>query len=343
MKKHIFALLFLFTMLGSSIGSDTDDSDESPSKKSTGLQDTLDTLAKNIENEEVDVSAELSALLNKIKGVVSTSFFAIDEQSIGKNWREGLAVDRDLDFERTITYYQLKTIYDYPCKSIDFLFNIKGDFAAYEFNIKRFMLCFLRYYDLEIKEYLSDIVVEGGINVMKSGYVNPVSTFFSNVLIIEGPLKLKEELFAAVYKYVDTQPQYNGVFKELIDCLIKLSYDKNQFRDELTKFLKVKSTTLLFFFYDIVITFLKDNDVYLSAYDYIQPDSTMITNPQSMSPKDISENFRAALEKDLSKFKQLRDNFQERPSSTIYHKAYVKYIADNIKTLCKFFYGNENC
>lgn len=311
--------------------------------KKSKLQSTLDTLTENISNDEIDVAAELDSLLAKIKGTIDVSFASIDDQSVTKSWREGLAVDRDLDFERTITYYQLKSVYDYPCKSINFLFNIKGDFSAYEFNVKRFMLCFLKYYDLEIKEYLSDIVVEGGINVMKSGYVNPVSTFFSNVLIIEGPLKLKEELFAAVYKYVDTQPQYNGVFKELIENLIKLSFDKAKFEQELVKFIKIKSTTLLFFFYDIIITYLKDNDVYLSAYDYIQPDSTMVTNPKSMDPKDISENFRAALEKDLNKFKQLRDNFVERPSTTIYHKAYVKYISDNIKTLCRFFYSNEDC
>ena len=307
------------------------------------LEQTLDTLSKNVEEEEIDVSAELEALLDRIKNTVGTSFSAISEQNVIKSWREGLAIERDLDFDRTITYYKLKSIYDFPCRSIDFLFNIKGDFSIYEFNVKRFLLCFLRYNDLEIKEYLSDIVVEGGINILKSGYNNPVSTFFSNVLIIEGPLKLKEELFGALYKYVDTQPEQNGVFKELISNLIKLTFDKEKHEKELSSFVKVKSTTLLFFFYDIIITFLKDNDVYLSAYDFIQPDSTMVTNKDSMDPKNISQNFKDALEKDLAKFKELRESYVASPTSTIYHKAYSKYIADNVSILCRFLYSTEDC
>lgn len=337
MKKCVASLIILLLAIQGRLFEKHDEVDTGDLKK------TLEKLTENVEEDEVNVAEELKNLLGKIKSMVGLSFMSISDQNVSKSWREGLAVERDLDFERGITYYKLKSIYDFPCRSIDFLFNIKGDFASYEFNVRRFLLCFLKYYDIEIKEYLSDIVVEGGINILKSGFANPVSTFFSNVLIIEGPLKLKEELFAAVYKYVDTQPEFNTVFKELIDNLIKLSFDKARFECELNKFVKVKSTTLLFFFYDIIITFLKDNDVYLSAYDFIQPDSNMITNPDSLKPKFISENFKEALEKDLQKFKELKDAYQETPATTIYHKAYAKYISDNVLTLCRFLYSTEDC
>ena len=118
---------------------------------------------------------------------------------------------------------------DQPCKSIDFLFNIKSDIEVYEYNSKKYLLCFFKFYDLEIKEYLSDVILEGIVNILKSGYSNPVSTFFSNVLIIEGPLKLKNELFGAFYKYVNDTPELNDSFTNLIDILIKLTFDKKHY------------------------------------------------------------------------------------------------------------------
>lgn len=115
----------------------------------------------------------------------------IDTQSVRMAWREGRSVYRDLDFELDLNYYKLKEVIDNPCKTVNFLFNIKSDYEIYSFNSKKFLTCFLKFYDYEIKEYLSDIIVEGMVNILKSGYNNPISTFFSNVLIIEGPLKLK--------------------------------------------------------------------------------------------------------------------------------------------------------
>lgn len=64
------------------------------------------------------------------------------------------------------------------------------------------------------------------INIVKSGYNNPVSTFFSNILIIEGSTKLKNELFAAFYEYVDSTAELNKVISSLINILIGLTYDK---------------------------------------------------------------------------------------------------------------------
>lgn len=59
---------------------------------------------------------------------------------------------------------------------------------------------------------MSDIILEGINNTLKSGFSNPISTFFSNVLIIEGPLKLKNELFGVLYKYIDDTPELNDTY-----------------------------------------------------------------------------------------------------------------------------------
>ncbi len=55
------------------------------------------------------------------------------------------------------------------------------------FNSKKYVLCFLKFNHLIIKDVLSDIIVEGVVNITKGGFGNPVSTFFANILIIEGP------------------------------------------------------------------------------------------------------------------------------------------------------------
>ncbi len=100
---------------------------------------------------------------------------------------------------------------------------------------------------------------------------------------------------------------------------------------------------MTYFFYDIIIVYLENNDVYLSAYDFIQPDSNMINNFDSMSLQYISENFKKALKKDLEKFKKIRDDYSIDDNSTIYHKAYHSYITKNIEILCKYFYKSEEC
>ena len=345
MKIKTISLLFLITLIKHSYTKEEDTPDDNTPIKdpdaidTSDIDDTIQTLEINVEEETIDLQNEMDAILDKIRNVVGMSFQSISQQTIIKNWREGLAIEKDLDFEELITHYQLKTVYDHPCKSINFLFAIKGDLEVYQFNAKRFMLCFLKYYDLEVKEILSDIIVEGGVNILKSGFSNPVSTFFSNLLIIEGPLKLKEELFAAIYKYVDTNSDYHAVFSELIELIIKVTFQKAKYKCDLDKFVKVRSTTLTFFFFDIISTYMKNNDVYLSAYDFIQPDANMVTNMKSMDPKYISDNFSMALESDLSKFKRIRDNYVENPASTIYHKAYAKYVEDNIAILEKFLHG----
>lgn len=163
----------------------------------------------------------------------------------------------------------------------------------------------MKYYDIFIKEFLSDLIVEGVINILKSGFNNPISTFFTNVLIIEGPLKLKEELFAAFYEYIDSTAELNNVMIYLINTLIAMTFDSKENKHIGDKFIKEKSTTLAFFLYDIIIVHADDNDIYLSAYDFVQPDSNMINSPESMDPLYISENFKKALELDLNKFKKI--------------------------------------
>ncbi len=271
------------------------------------------------------------------------TFNAIDSQSIKTSWKEGIALDRDLDFEKDITFYKIKDILEFPCKTVNFIFNIKSSLEIYSFNVKRFLPCFLKFYDEEIKEYLSDVLLEGIINILKSGYSNPVSTFFSNILIIEGPSKLKSELFGALYKYVEETAEFNQTFKTLIDVLIKITFNPEIYKEDKQKFLNQKSTTISFFFYNILTIYLENNDIYLSAYDFIQPDSNMISNPASLDPEYISKNFNQALAKDLTRFKTIRDQYEVSDASTIYHKAYHNYVTKNIEILCSFIYHKPNC
>lgn len=129
----------------------------------------------------------------------------------------------------------------------------------------------------------------------------------------------------------------------LINTLIALTFDEKKNQPLAEKFLKEKSTTLAFFFYDLIIVYANNNDVYLSAYDFVQPDSTMINSPEAMNPVYISDNYKDALEKDLQKFKKIKDDYKVTGTSTIYHKAYQNYVDKNIKILCKFFYSQDSC
>ena len=92
-------------------------------------------------------------------------------------------------------------------------------------------------------------------------------------MIIEGPLKLKNELFGSIYKYIDDTAELNETFEGLIDTLIKITFNKEENKEEIEDFLKRKATALTFYFYDSLIIYSDNNDVYLSAYDFIQPDS----------------------------------------------------------------------
>lgn len=137
----------------------------------------------------------------------------------------GQNLERHLDFETEVNFYRLKEIQDVPCKTIDFLFNIKSDFEVYSYNSKKYLQCFLKYNDVFVKEFLSDVIIEGLVNMLKSGHNSPVSTFFSNILIIEGPLRLKEELFAAFYYYVESNAEMNKMIASLINTIIALTFD----------------------------------------------------------------------------------------------------------------------
>ena len=111
--------------------------------------------------------------------------------------------------------------------------------------------------------------MDGLINIVKSGYNNSISTFFTNILIIEGPTKLKNELFAALYEYVDSTAVLNNVMSKLINILIGITFDKDEFKEQAEFFKKQKGTTLTFFFYDITIVYAQNNDIYLSSYDFV--------------------------------------------------------------------------
>lgn len=332
MNKKILLLILLSFIK-------TDDEAQFDSKT---LDSTMEDLKINIDNDELKLKNELKGTLDKVDKVVEMTFSAIDSHSIKTAWREGKSTDRDLEFEKDITFYKLKEILEFPCKSVNFLFEIKSDLEIFDFNAKRFLECFLRFNDEIVKEFLSDLIVEGIINILKSGYSNPISTFFSNLLIIEGPLKLKEELFGSFYKYVNETAELNDTFSGIIDIIIKKAFSDDH-EEEANNFIKSKSTTVAYFLYDIIIIYLDNNDVYLSAYDFIQPDSNMVNNFNSMDPVYISRTFKEALEKDLVKFKRLRDNYQDDGSSTIYHKAYHHYVTKNIQILCKYLYHTIDC
>ena len=336
--------ILLFLIITTSIKTEDEaDSEDEADFDSATLDSTMDDLKINIDNDELKLQTELKGTLDKIDKVVDMTFSAIDSHSIKTAWREGKSINRDLNFEKDITFYKLKETLEFPCKSVNFLFEIKSDLEIYDFNAKRFLECFLRFNDEAVKEYLSDLIVEGIVNIMKSGYSNPISTFFSNLLIIEGPLKLKEELFGSFYKYVNETADLNETYSGIIDIIIKKTFS-DDFEEEANHFLKSKSTTIAYFLYDIIIVYLDNNDVYLSAYDFIQPDSNMVNNFNSMDPLYISKNIKDALEKDLVKFKRVRDDYNIDDSSlTIYHKAYHHYVSKNIEILCNYLYHVQDC
>lgn len=99
----------------------------------------------------------------------------------------------------------------------------------YSYNSKKYLLCFLKNYDVLIKEYLSDVILEGVEHILKSGHNSPVSTFFTNILIIEGPKILKQELFAAFYEYIDSTADLSTVMTGLVNTLIHLSFDEKKY------------------------------------------------------------------------------------------------------------------
>ena len=350
--------------------------------KSDELKEALEEIDQNVEDKRMQLTAEMNSTLKRIENIVDTGMAAIDDESIRKYWREGKEVERDVEFERDITFYEMRRVYDFPCKSVDFVFSVKEEYEEFSENVDQYPLCFLIFFDLEIKEFILDLVLKGIESILSSGYTNPVSTFFSNAIIIEGPLHVKQELFGAVYHYFNTSPVQTELFKEFFEMLKKLAYIddgkndhnfvrpenllksdslkrkkqieniedheeeidlKDQFTEELEDFSMRQATPLTFFLYDIVTNTMHNNDVYLSAYDFIQPDANLINEQDSMNPGYVNEHFKEVLEKELEKFKTVRDNTPHKPVQTIYHVAYNKYVEKSIKVLCQALYSTPDC
>lgn len=305
--------------------------------------EALDDLDISVQNKTMEMESDIRAALKKVEKIIDLTFDSIDEQTLRNSWREGLAVEKDLQFESDVTFFKLKAVYDYPCKSINFLFGIKSDYEVFTFNARRYPLCFLKFFNQEIKEFLSDLVVEGSINILRSGHPNPISTFFTNLIVIEGPLKLKQELFGALYKYIEENPELNRSFETLIRQLIRLTFDKTHYSEVLRRFRQRHCTSFVFFFYDMIIMFLEDKEVYLSAYDFIQPDASLVSNPDSMDPKYVTDKYTEILAQDLRRFKEIQASYRSNPSSTVYHKTYSKYIDKNVRLLCHIIYQTEDC
>lgn len=113
----------------------------------------------------------------------------------------------------------------------------------------------MKYHDILVKEYLSDLILEGVEHILKSGHSSPVSTFFSNILIIEGPKRLKEELFAAFYEYIDSTADLSTVMSTLVNTLIFISFNEEESKEEKDKFLQEKATTVTLLLYEALIVF----------------------------------------------------------------------------------------
>lgn len=346
------------------------------------LNEALEEIDQRVGDKTIQLTEELNSTLKRIENIVDTGMAAIDDESIRKYWREGKEVQRDIEFERDITFYEMRRVYDFPCKSVDFVFSVKDDYEEFSENVDQYPLCFLIFFDLEIKEFLLDLVLKGVESILSSGYTNPISTFFSNAIIIEGPLHVKQELFGALYHYFNTSPVHTEMFKEFFESLKKLAFLddgkndhnfvrpenllksdslkrkkevhdvedheeeidlKEKFGEDLEDFSMRQATPLTFFMYDIITNTMHNNDVYLSAYDFIQPDANLINDQDSMNPGYVNEHFKDVLEKELEKFKTVRDNTPERPVQTIYHSAYNKYVEKSIKVLCQALYSTPDC
>ena len=397
-KKLIF-ILFLF-FVGLTIQEEQEDkkkeneapeefgedmeTEEQPEKnvKSDELNEALEEIDENVGNKALQLTDEMNSTLKRIENIIDTGMAAIDDESIRKYWREGKEVERDIEFERDITFYEMRRVYDFPCKSVDFVFSVKDEYEEFSENVEQYPLCFLIYFDLEIKEFVLDLVLKGVESILSSGYTNPISTFFSNAIIIEGPLHVKQELFGAVYHYFNTSPVHTELFKEFFEMLKKLAFIddgkndhnfvrpenllksdslkrkknvenvedheeevdlKESFTEDLEDFSMRQATSLTFFLYDIVTNSMHNNDVYLSAYDFIQPDANLINEPDSMNPGYVNEHFKEVLEKELEKFKTVRDNTPKRAVQTIYHAAYNRYVDKSIKVLCQALYSTTDC
>lgn len=343
MKTQFRILILLILITATLTDESAEEIKESSERHNNPASDVLDELDIAIQNKTLDVESDIRASLKKVESIIDSTFSSIDEMTLRNSWREGLAIDKDLKFEADVTFYALKTVYNYPCKSINFLFGIKNEMEVFKFNARRYLLCFLKFYNHEVKEFLSDVVVTGTINVLKSGASNPISTFFTNLLIIEGPLRLKEELFGALYKYVEENSELNKSFETLIEKIVELTFDNKLFHHELTEFKKFHSTALLFFFYDMVIVFLEDKEIYLSAYDFIQPDANLISNPDSMDPRYVTNKYSEILLQDLNRFKEIQKSYLTNTASTVYHRTYALYIDKNVKLLCNIIYKIEDC
>ena len=364
-------------------GEDMEQDDPGEAEVNTDdLKEALEEIDENVEDKRIQLTEEMHSTLKRIENIVDTGMAAIDDESIRKYWREGKEVERDIEFERDITFYEMRRVYDFPCKSVDFVFSVKEDYQEFSENVDQYPLCFLIFFDLEIKEFILDLMLKGVEAILSSGYTNPVSTFFSNAIIIEGPLHVKQELFGAMYHYFNTSPVHTELFKEFFEMLKKLAFIddgkndhnfvrpenmlksdslrrkkkvenveeheeevnlKEQFTEDLEDFSMRQATSLTFFLYDIVTNSMHNNDVYLSAYDFIQPDANLINEPDSMNPGYVNEHFKDVLEKELEKFKTVRDNTPERPVQTIYHTAYNKYVEKSIKVLCQALYSTPDC
>ena len=52
---------------------------------------------------------------------------------------------------------------------------------------------------------------------------------------------------------------------------------------------------MTYLFYDIITLYLNKGDIYVTAYDFIQPDNSLITNTLSLDPSYVSSEYMKIL------------------------------------------------
>ena len=327
--NHFFILFLLMRVLKLR--------DSSNGFDDSAIKEEQEDLKVNIDQNAIELEQQLEGILYKIKETVQLTLSGIDASAIHQGWQEGLMVRKDSFFEEEVQFYFDKDKNKAPCKSINFLFNLKSDFRNFEYNAKDNLLCFLKSHDELVKELLSDVIVEGVVAIMKSGYANPVSTFYSNILIVEGPIKIKEEMFAALYEYFRNAQEINESLENFLDIIIKLAFgDEEEEVSALSHaFIQNKGTTLTYFFYDILIKYNQDYAVYVSAYDYIQPDTNLINNPHSGDAEYISNEIVTILKTEYANINQMLEEMEtEAGQRTTYQENYICYLKRTLHAIC---------
>ena len=101
-------------------------------------------------------------------------------------------IRRDLEFEKDVIFYEEREITTEPCKTINFLFDLKSDFRIFEYNAKKYLLCFMKFFDVEIKEFL------------RSNYLNirECYKYYAGIIPSNGVFCICKTLFNEIINFI---------------------------------------------------------------------------------------------------------------------------------------------